>query len=125
MITKKSTKRLLIIVATLLLMVGCVFCTDVFAAGEEISIDFFTKIKNLYCNGLFYPLIGIALVLWGFFAKDQKKGDIFKNACIIIVGVFVALHLIGSLKVTIENIVGKYDSTSNISTEYTGDSTNY
>lgn len=125
MITKKSTKRILIIAATLLLMVGCVFCTDVFAAGEEISMDLFSKVKNLYCNGLFFPLIAIALVLWGFFAKDQKKGEIFKNACIIIVGVFVALHLISSLKVTIENIVGKYDSSSNISTEYTGDSTNY
>ena len=115
--------RIAIISCTLLLMVGCVFCTDIFQAGEAITKDLFTKVKEFYCDGLFYLLGALDLVFMALYAKDDKKFAIFKAAGIAVVGVFIGLHLIGSVKTTITGIVSKYDTTSDTTIEYTGDTT--
>lgn len=113
--------RVCIIITTLLLMIGCVFCSDIFTVGEDISKDLFTKIKSLYCDGLFYLLVAIDLLLWAIFAKDDKKSKIFQYALYVIIGVFFAFHLIGVAKNTITDIVSRYDNTTETTIEYTGD----
>lgn len=120
---RKKILRIAIISCTLLLMVGCVFCTDIFTVGETITKDLFTKVKDFYCNGLFYLLGGLDLIFMAIYAKDDKKFAIFKAAGIAVVGVFIGLHLIGTIKTTLSGIVSKYDTTSDTTIEYTGDTT--
>ena len=117
---RKKWLRFTIITLTLLLAIGCVFCTDIFTVGETITKDLFTKVKDFYCNGLFYLLGGLDLIFMAVYAKDDKKFAVFKAAGIAVVGVFIGLHLIGLVKTTLTGIVSKYDSTTNTTVEYTG-----
>lgn len=125
MITKKKTKQKIlkyaIMTVTLSLMIGCVFCNDIFVVGEEISKDLYTRIKEVYCDGLFWVLGVLDLVLWAVYSKDDKKRAIFKGAMITLVGVYLALNLYGVGKDTIDKIIGKYSSDTETSIEYTGD----
>lgn len=114
--------RFSIISLTLILAIGCVFCSDIFSIGESITKDLFTKIKDFYCNGLFYLLGGLDLLLMALYAKDEKKFAIFKTAGIWVIVIFIVFHMADAIRGTASNIASKFDSAAGgTSVEYTGD----
>ena len=65
----------------------------IWETGVTASSNFWTNLQNIYINGLFLPFLGLSLIGWAFFAKDEKMRGRFTTAIKIEVIVFVALQI--------------------------------
>lgn len=99
----KSLKALLQ-AATVGFSVVSVKADTLWEVGKTASTDLFAKMKDLYCNGLFWPLLGLNLILLAF-TKDDKKRGVLRYALIAIIIVYVIFNGITLLKETLDDFI--------------------
>lgn len=82
----------------------------IWAVGQTAGKNLFDKMKNLYCDGLFLPLLALNLILLAV-TKDDKKRGVLRYALIMLVVVYIIFNATGTIIKTITDFI----ATSNIS----------
>ena len=90
-----NTLQMIAMFTTATLLAQPLIASDgtIWTTGISTSSNFWTNLQNLYINGLFLPLIGVSLLGWAIFAKDEKARARFMSAVKIEIIVFIVLQL--------------------------------
>ena len=82
----------------------------IWSVGQTAGKNLFDNMKNLYCDGLFLPLLALNLILLAV-TKDDKKRGVLRYALIVLVVVYIIFNATGTIIKTITDFI----ATSNIS----------
>ncbi len=115
--TKITKRKLMEMVSTLYVLLGCLIFTHAspILCGYDWNTDAADGLVELACGFIqhwWWPVAVICVILWiaGLVRGNEKVAEIFKKATISVVAVFIASYAVGGIKTLFEYIAGLFGS---------------
>lgn len=80
--------------------------TTIWDTAESAGNNLWGKLKDLYCNAIFLPLLIATVIGWAVLAKNEKAAGMFKSAIKAECIAFIVLQIPTVITATLEQIGG-------------------